>query len=156
MKKNLCQLKLTTPRDLVAVRQRARQIAHLLGYSYQDQAAIAAGVFLLAVNAYQLSGRVIVHFELHGQNLHVVPETAARRRKTSRPQYQLVKSLPRAAANLDWDDLSWMIRQLSQMAPVGVLAEIHRQNDEMLNLLHELRVCQAELAREKPSVPVAA
>jgi signal transduction histidine kinase len=50
--------------DVVLARQRARQIAGLLGFDAQDQARIATAVSEIARNAYQYAGRGTVTFEL--------------------------------------------------------------------------------------------
>jgi signal transduction histidine kinase/CheY-like chemotaxis protein len=49
--------------DIVAARQRARQIAALLGFPLQDQVDLATGVSEIARNAFQYAGGGVVDFE---------------------------------------------------------------------------------------------
>ena len=52
--------------DIVSVRQRARQIASLLGFDNQDQVRIATAVSEIARNAYRYAGRGSAEFTLEG------------------------------------------------------------------------------------------
>src|SRR5579884_2701709 len=54
--------------DIVAARQRARQIAGLLGFDLQDQTRIATAVSEMARNAYQYAKGGAVEFELQGRS----------------------------------------------------------------------------------------
>jgi hypothetical protein len=69
--------KLRTPRDFLMVRQRARQIAGLLGYEAGDQTFIAAAVFEIARAAFQHSGRCAICFEVDHDTLNVFPLCAS-------------------------------------------------------------------------------
>ena len=53
--------------DIMAARQRARQIAGLLGFENQDQIRIATAVSEIARNAYSYAGGGKVEFQLEGQ-----------------------------------------------------------------------------------------
>src|SRR5262245_31170450 len=53
--------------DVVLARQRARQIAGLLGFEGQDQTRIATAVSEIARNAYVYAGSGSVEFQLEGQ-----------------------------------------------------------------------------------------
>ena len=53
--------------DVVAARQRARQIAHLLGFESQDQTRIATAVSEIARNAFRYAQDGLVEFLLEGQ-----------------------------------------------------------------------------------------
>ena len=52
--------------DIVSMRQRARQIAGLLGFDNQDQVRIATAVSEIARNAYRYAGRGTAEFALEG------------------------------------------------------------------------------------------
>ena len=52
--------------DVVAARQRARQIANLLGFERQDQSRIATSVSEIARNAYSYAGGGAVEFRIDG------------------------------------------------------------------------------------------
>ncbi|HVR97091.1 MAG TPA: ATP-binding protein [Thermoanaerobaculia bacterium] len=53
--------------DVVLVRQRARQIARLLGFESQDQVRIATAVSEVARNVYQYAGKGRIEFLLEGR-----------------------------------------------------------------------------------------
>jgi signal transduction histidine kinase len=57
-------IELTTEHDIVLARQRARQIAGLLGFDAQDQTRLATAVSEVARNAYQYAGGGRAAFEL--------------------------------------------------------------------------------------------
>src|SRR5262245_62000528 len=82
MNTSLLTLSLKHKRDLVRVRQVARQTADLLGFAEQDRITIAAAAFDLACQAAQPTGRAEVNFEVVEDCLSVVcTTTAAPRRK---------------------------------------------------------------------------
>ena len=54
--------------DVVSARQRARQIAAMLGFDGQDQVRIATAVSEIARNAYRYAGRGDVEFTLEGES----------------------------------------------------------------------------------------
>ncbi|HWI12880.1 MAG TPA: histidine kinase dimerization/phospho-acceptor domain-containing protein, partial [Burkholderiales bacterium] len=54
--------------DVVAVRQRARQIAALLGFDSQDQVRLATAVSEIARNAFRYAGGGKVDFSLEGES----------------------------------------------------------------------------------------
>ncbi|MEP6890897.1 MAG: anti-sigma regulatory factor, partial [Nitrospirota bacterium] len=53
--------------DVVAARQRARQIAHLLGFEAQDQTRIGTAVSEIARNAFRYAKNGLVEYLLEGQ-----------------------------------------------------------------------------------------
>src|SRR5579872_359320 len=58
--------RITTEGDVVAVRQRARRIAELLGFERQDQARIATAVSEIARNAFAYAGGGQAEFMIDG------------------------------------------------------------------------------------------
>jgi signal transduction histidine kinase len=66
---NLSILSVTIHRehDTVAARQRARQVARLLGFDSQDQTRISTSVSEIARNAFNYAGGGKVEFQLEGQ-----------------------------------------------------------------------------------------
>ena len=58
-------------RDVLAVRQRARQVAHLLQFSPLEQACIAAGVFMIADQARRAFSVAEICFRLEDRQLTV-------------------------------------------------------------------------------------
>src|SRR4051794_12104777 len=55
--------------DLVAARQRARQIASVLGFDGQQQTRLATAVSEIARNAFQYAGGGRIEFGVEGQTL---------------------------------------------------------------------------------------
>ena len=66
MKAALLNIEVTCEDHLVLVRQRARHIAELVGFSVQDQTRIATAVSEVARNAFEHGGGGRVRFELEG------------------------------------------------------------------------------------------
>lgn len=62
----LLTVRIREEQDIVATRQRARQIAALLGFDRTEQTRVATAVSELARNAYQYAGGGAVQFELEG------------------------------------------------------------------------------------------
>src|SRR3954464_15518596 len=54
--------------DVVAARQRARQIAGVLGFDGQDQARVATAVSEIARNALRYAGRGDIEFVIEGES----------------------------------------------------------------------------------------
>jgi len=66
MTKRLISVAIDHEQDVVSVRQRARQIAGLLGFEAQDQVRIATAVSEIARNAFRYAGGGTAEFELEG------------------------------------------------------------------------------------------
>ncbi|HWK51219.1 MAG TPA: ATP-binding protein, partial [Steroidobacter sp.] len=64
MNRSLLRLELAQDRDIVAARQRARQVSALLGFDSQDQVRIATAVSELARNAMRHAGGGTIEFML--------------------------------------------------------------------------------------------
>lgn len=64
MNRSLLRLELAQDRDIVAARQRARQVSALLGFDAQDQVRIATAVSELARNAMRHAGGGTIEFTL--------------------------------------------------------------------------------------------
>lgn len=71
-------------------------------------------------------------------------------------ELRLEKPLPAAPGPISAEDLPWALRQLSRHTPHSLFDEIHRQNQELLKLLHELKAREAEPGKRKPDKPSAA
>jgi signal transduction histidine kinase/DNA-binding response OmpR family regulator len=69
MSKALLTVAIQYEQDVVVARQRARQIAGLLGFDGQDQTRIATAVSEIARNAYRYAGGGKVEFALEGESL---------------------------------------------------------------------------------------
>jgi signal transduction histidine kinase/CheY-like chemotaxis protein len=68
MSSRLLTIAVNNEQDVVAARQRARQIAQLLGFEAQDQTRIATAVSEIARNAYRYAGAGTVEFMLQGEH----------------------------------------------------------------------------------------
>ena len=69
MSKALLTVAVKYEQDVVVARQRARQIAGLLGFDGQDQTRIATAVSEIARNAFRYAGAGKVEFMLEGESL---------------------------------------------------------------------------------------
>lgn len=69
MSKALLTVAIKFEQDVVVARQRARQIAGLLGFDGQDQTRIATAVSEIARNAFRYAGSGKVEFVLEGESL---------------------------------------------------------------------------------------
>src|SRR5262245_53132509 len=69
MSKALLTVAIKFEQDVVVARQRARQIAGLLGFDGQDQTRIATAVSEIARNAFRYAGGGKVEFALEGESL---------------------------------------------------------------------------------------
>ena len=120
--------RLHSRRDLVRVRQRARQIAGLLGFDSHHQSWIAANVFDIACQACRFTGRAVLRFQLHDSNLQV---------RVGGSWQRLVHPLPEQPTRLALEDLPWAIQQLDQLTPLCLFEEFRLQNQELLGVLNE-------------------
>ncbi|WP_129776759.1 ATP-binding protein [Peristeroidobacter soli] len=78
MNRSLLRLDLAQDRDIVAARQRARQVSALLGFDSQDQVRIATAVSELARNAMRHAGGGTIEFMVteappHGASMPATP-----------------------------------------------------------------------------------
>jgi len=138
-------------KDVVIARQRARQIARLLGYSRTEEAAIAAAVFALGANCLTQAGQVTLHFQLRRNTLQVLPEMpeAAHIPIDGAPRWggwRLERPLPTTGTSLAAEDLAWSMQTMCEFAATNLFEEVENQNDDLLNVLRELNECRAQLA----------
>src|SRR5688500_11645819 len=69
MSYSITNLSIEYEHDVVLARQRAREIAALLGFDNQDQTRVATAVSELARNAFVYAGRGRVEFEIEGRTV---------------------------------------------------------------------------------------
>lgn len=167
-------LNLRGKKDALMARRRARRVANLLSYEPHEQTCIAAGVFVVACQALALFGKARLHFQIEHHQLHVFAQDAKHeshdparvaanriiglfREPDSKALYRLAKPLP-AEKNIEELDLGWLVKKVEETACNRVFDEITRQNQEVLTLLHALRLYQADSTQkeEKPKTPHAA
>jgi hypothetical protein len=137
-------------RDLLRLRQRARQLARALGYAARDQALIAASVFQLGCWALEQGHRCQITFRVaDGQLLAVpVPGKVASSHDAADPNgVQLEWSLPRRDSGLTPVDVVWAMRELERLTPLDLFEEVRQQNADFLLALNDLQLCRNELGK---------
>jgi hypothetical protein len=147
-------------RHAVSFRERVRQAARLLRFTPVDQAAIAAAGFVVAYQALSELIRPRLVLGIDQGNLCI--EAQGERRPASDtcmapPLYRFVRPLP-APAELAAPDLAWIVAQVTTPRAADLFEEMHRQNQEMLALVHALQERERELerARNEQADPSAA
>jgi hypothetical protein len=160
-------------RDALLIRARARRVASLLGYDVHEQACVAAGAFVIACQALLLFGKAKICFQMDQHQLEVFAqevEDGAREPNVAQRlagafadgeaklPFRLSKPLPPRELAADAVELSWVVKKVEEAACDGLFDEIIKQNQELLALLHELRLYQLESANreEKSASPTAA
>jgi len=168
-------LNLRGKKDAVLVRARARRVASLLGYDIHEQACIAAGSFVVACQALLLFGKAKICFQIESHQLQVFAQDAATDTNDSasmaakrladafseadaKSPFRLIKPLPACEVAADEVELGWLVKKVEETACDGLFDEIVKQNQEILSLLHELRLYQLESSKkeEKSASPHAA
>jgi hypothetical protein len=138
---SLVALPLRRKRDVFVARQRARQLARLLGYEPPEQVSIAAAVFELAARACAEKRRPTIRFQVSRSQLHVFCEPEA--------SLRLLRSLPEEARRMPLEDLAWAAQELNRQTPLDLFEEVQRQNQELLRVIQELHECRGELEQRK-------
>jgi hypothetical protein len=162
MNSPLFTVRLRRNRDLLLVRQRARQVARILGFDATEQSRIAAAVFHLAWHAVHHLSQPELIFRIADSVLHVVPE--CRQPASGKPGageaadgcLRLERPLPKTAEALAPEDVAWVLQELIHMTPPSVFEEVQQQNQDLLQAYHELQSCRTELDHRKRSRPDAA
>ena len=128
-------------KQLLALRQKARQIGHLLHFPPVEEACIAAGAFAVGIQAREAFGEFEVCFELdqHSLTVHARPIPTIGTAVEPKSLLKLTKSLPEAAKGYSVVDLGWLIARINEGTPIDLFGETRKQNEEILYLLHLLR-----------------
>ena len=134
----LLLIQIRRKRDALLARRQARQVARLLGFDATEQACIAGLVFELAVQALAQAARVCLRFTVEHDRLLIGPEGDG-------PPLRVEKVLPPRDPALPAEDLCWVVRELAKLTAVDLFEEVHKQNQELLRTLLELRDCRALL-----------
>jgi signal transduction histidine kinase len=169
----IVNISLAGDQDVVLVRQRARQVSALLGFSQQDQVRIATAVSEVARGACQLAfgGRAAFHVRDRGarQYLEVTISAGAGSKATSLPDDAVVtahrlmdecdiqpdadgapvvtmsKTMP-LQARVGVARVAELGAELAKDSPVvNSYLEVHQQNRELVSTLAELRERQEDL-----------
>jgi hypothetical protein len=131
---------LRAKRDVLVVRQRARQVAHLLHFSPFDQACIAAGVFMIADQARRAFSASEICFRLEDRQLTVFAQPTTECSSNAEAHLlKLTKPLPEDAQKQSPEDLAWLIARINDQTPCDLYGELVKQNQDVLQLLHLLQ-----------------
>lgn len=149
-------LKLRGKKDAVLTRQRARRVASLLCFDPHEQACIAAGTFVIASQALTVFREPRICFLIENHQLHIfaqesqIADPAEGQRLAgllsevnARKLFRLTKALPEQTLSTELLDLGWLVRKVEETACDGLFDEMVKQNQEVLALLHEVRLFQA-------------
>lgn len=131
-------LQLRRKRDVVAARQRARQIAGLLGYDRRQQVQIAAAVFDLAAVFCRNHGSGVLRFHAADGMFRVETEPVVRLR--------LERPLPAGVLDMAGGDVAWAAGALEDMMPLNAFDEMVQLNRELLQTLRDLASYQEPAA----------
>ncbi len=159
-------------KDAILARQRARRVASLLNFDLHEQACIAAGTFFIGCQALMLFGKAKLLFQIENQQLHIFAQDGNEDATQSGPKrlagvfaavdarslFRLTKTLPPRDLAAEDLEIGWLVKQVEKTACNAVFDEIIKQNQEILALLHELRIFQLKnpTMEEKSPNPHAA
>ena len=147
MAETLFRVAVGSKHDVVRARQRARQIAGMLGLAPLEQAAVAATVFYLADQARTSCVSPTLRFAVEDGHLLVAPVEAAPGHAAS--SLCLRYPLPRRADALPAIDLAWIAGELDERTPLDLFAEMQRQNQELLALQLDRQALLVEVSRQR-------
>lgn len=142
MNEPILTLPLRRKRDVVAARQRARQVAGLLGYDRRTQVQIAAAVFDLAALFCRQNGKGVLRFHAQEGTFCVTTEPVV--------VLRLERPLPPGVLDMAGGDVAWAAGALDDMTPLDPFDEMVRLNRELLQALRELAAYQAPPATLAP------
>jgi hypothetical protein len=159
-------LPLRRKRDVLSARQKARRVANLLGYQTHEQACITAGAFMVASQALALFGKAVLCFQIEDRQLNIFAQEVKRESASTanrithlvdetnvKTLYRLTKPLPAEQSHdLADKDLGWLINTVADTAPDHLFEEVEKQNQEILMLLSELRLCRPPLPRTEEKI----
>jgi hypothetical protein len=168
-------LKLRGKKDAILARRRARRVASLLSFDGSEQACVAAGTFVIACQALVLYGQARLTFQIENHQLHIFAqdlhaetdghaEPIGKRLAGLFPEadpktlFRMTKLLPPQENSAEEIEIGWLANKVEETACNGIFDEIIKQNQEILALLHELRLYQGNVTQkeEKTSKPHAA
>jgi hypothetical protein len=129
MSEPILTLRLRSKRDVLIARQRARQVAGLLGYDRPQQVQIAAATFDLAAAFLRQKGRGVLRFHASAGSLRVCTEPVMLR---------LERPLPAGVLDMASGDVAWAAGTLDDLTPLDVYEEMVQLNRELVQALREL------------------
>jgi len=135
MSEPILTLSLRRKRDVLVARQRARQVAGLLGFDRGQQVHIAAAVFDLAAAFLRQRGRGVLRFHAEGGSFRVATEPVIALR--------LERPLPPGVLDMASGDVAWAAGALDDLTPLSVYEEMVQINRELVQALRELTAFQS-------------
>lgn len=147
MSEPILTLRLRSKRDVVLARQRARQVAALLGYDRPQQVQIAAATFELAAAFLRQKGRGGLRFHASAGSLRVCTEPVILLR--------LERPLPPGVLDMASGDVAWAAGTLDDLTPLDVYEEMVQLNRELVQALRELAAYRQPLADSAVARPAA-
>lgn len=149
-------LKLRGKKDAVLTRQRARRVASLLCFDPHEQACIAAGTFVIACQALTVFRKARICFQIDNHQLQIFAQEASPAEPADgiriaglfpevdpKTLFRLTKPIPEQTNAPELMDLGWLVRKVEEAACDSLFDEMVKQNQEVLALLHEVRLFQA-------------
>jgi hypothetical protein len=164
-------LPLRGKKDAIRARQRARRVASLLHFDVHEQACVAAAAFVISCQALALLAKPRLCFQIESRQLQIAAcdEEPCRDVNFSEGRigslfadkstlYRLTKPLPPQNDTMEEDDLGWLVQKVEQTSHETLFDEIVKQNQEILALLHDLRLYHVpdQEKAQKTSSPDAA
>src|SRR5262249_18164546 len=155
----LVEMPLRSRRDVVWARQRVRRLTALLKFEGHEQALVVAGAFAIAYQALGLMADASLCVHVRDGALHILAQPTDGFDEASAPgltsRLCLHKPLPHMDLNgsrvklnengrgsFSSEDISWIAAQIPLLEKLDVFEEIRRQNDEILALLHRLKLTE--------------
>jgi len=159
-------LKLRGKKDAILTRQRARRVASLLCFDPHEQACIAAGTFVIACQALSVFRKARICFQIEHHHLQIfaqetMPAEPADGQRIAgilhevdpKTLFRLTKTLPEQTHATELMDLGWLVRKVEETACDSLFDEMVKQNQEVLALLHEVRLFQANATDDVKKTP---
>jgi hypothetical protein len=140
MTQPIISLRIRQSRDTLRARQRARQIAGLLGYQGLERSMISAKVFALALRALEKANGAKMLFRLIGDRLQVVCQYLPGQSGNlpsgcGKKCARLAFPPPQQPRQLEASDLPWLARELGRMTPLDPAEEVKLLRQELSLLL---------------------
>jgi hypothetical protein len=108
---SLISLTIRSKRDVVIARQRAHQIAGLLGFSHDEQTLIAATTFEMAHEIYRSPGSGSIQYDLAGKTLRIFSSESTGRKEEAEGK---ATAIPQAKKKLNPSGVRRLIKYLGR------------------------------------------
>jgi hypothetical protein len=147
MSEPILTLRLRSKRDVVLARQRARQVAGLLGYDRPEQVQIATAAFDLAAAFLRQKGRGVFRFHASAGTLRMQTEPVI--------VLRMERPLPPGVLDMASGDVAWAAETLDDLTPLDVYEEMVQMNRELLQVVRQLAAYRQPLPDAALARPAA-